>query len=83
MRSPDPNPEQLPTDPDPSNTAGLEPGGGVAPGDTPPIASSMSGTSYHETPEGKIQSRTWFFLLLALVVLIALGWIVGAIFVLG
>ena len=30
-------------DPDPAVTAGLEPGGGVAPGDTPATADSMSG----------------------------------------
>ena len=31
--------------PDPAETAGLEPGGGVAPGDTPPMADSMSGAT--------------------------------------
>ena len=30
-------------EPDPAETGGLEPGGGVAPGDTPPDAGSMSG----------------------------------------
>ncbi len=30
------------TDPEPSRTPGLEPGGGVAPGDTPPIADTTS-----------------------------------------
>ena len=30
----------LPTNPEPDNTVGLEPGGGVQPGDTPPAASS-------------------------------------------
>ena len=40
-------------DPDPAVTAGLEGGGGVAPGDTPPMSDSMSGTSgdaQRETP---------------------------------
>lgn len=31
--------------PDPETTPGLEPGGGVRPGDTPPSADSMSGAS--------------------------------------
>ncbi|MFB9433527.1 DUF6480 family protein [Streptoalloteichus tenebrarius] len=35
-------------DPDPENTPGLEPGGGVRPGDTPPGESSTHGLSHHE-----------------------------------
>ncbi len=31
--------------PDPAVTAGLEPGGGVRPGDTPPASDSMSGAT--------------------------------------
>ncbi len=31
--------------PDPAVTAGLEPGGGVQPGDTPPASDSMSGAT--------------------------------------
>ncbi len=41
-------------DPDPGHTPGLEPGGGVAPGDTPP---SESGTAVRATPEVKGPSR--------------------------
>jgi len=32
-------------DPDPTDTPGLAPGGGVRPGDTPPISDSMSGAA--------------------------------------
>jgi hypothetical protein len=39
-----PSPEDR-NSPEPGSTPGLEPGGGVAPGDTPPTAGTMSGTS--------------------------------------
>lgn len=35
----------LPDDPDPSRTPGLEPGGGVLPGDTPPDTDQTSATA--------------------------------------
>ncbi|ART70436.1 hypothetical protein BTO20_19375 [Mycobacterium dioxanotrophicus] len=35
----------LPPDPDPERTPGLEPGGGVSPGSTPPDAAQTSGVS--------------------------------------
>ncbi len=38
----------MPTDPDPENTPGLEPGNGVMPGDTPPIEASTSGNTFRE-----------------------------------
>ena len=44
----------LSSDPDPASTPGLEKGGGVAPGDTPPIESGTSGLA---TPEVKGPSR--------------------------
>ncbi|MGN6608183.1 MAG: DUF6480 family protein [Jatrophihabitans sp.] len=80
MASPQRQPLHSP-DPDPAETPGLEPGAGVLPGDTPPIESSTSGTSYHGTPEGKNQSKIWFTVLLVLIVVVVVGWIAGAIFV--
>jgi hypothetical protein len=39
-----------PPDPDPTRTPGLEPGGGVAPGATPPDSAQTSGVSDPEPP---------------------------------
>ncbi|WP_240355530.1 DUF6480 family protein [Mycobacterium bourgelatii] len=39
----------LPPDPDPSRTPGLEAGGGVAPGSTPPDSAQTSGVSEPQT----------------------------------
>lgn len=38
-----------PQNPEPSDTAGLEPGGGVAPGDIPPAETGVGGPN-HEPP---------------------------------
>jgi Family of unknown function (DUF6480) len=38
----------VPPDPDPAKTPGLEPGGGVAPGSTPPDSAQTSGLSEPE-----------------------------------
>lgn len=40
-----------PTDPQPEQTPGLEPGGGVAPGDTPPGEASTTGGVSREQPD--------------------------------
>jgi hypothetical protein len=43
-----------PPDPDPAQTSGLEPGGGVAPGSTPPDSAQTSGLSAPQpTPRRK------------------------------
>ena len=47
------------TMPDPDSTPGLEPGGGVAPGDTPPGEGSMSGAVGSTVNQGPVSgSRT-------------------------
>lgn len=56
------------TDPDPATTPGLEPGGGVAPGDTPPAEAGTSGLS---APEPVLPGRRLNLLIpIVLVVLV-------------
>lgn len=57
----------LPPDPDPSKTPGLETGGGVAPGSTPPDSAQTSGVSeYQPNPRRRLTP-------LAIVSLVALA----------
>ncbi len=73
---------------DPAVTAGLEPGGGVQPGDTPPVSDSMSGAageSRRDQPNmGPVSgNRTPMIItltILALVVLAAAGFTVASLF---
>ncbi|GHF75777.1 hypothetical protein FHX82_002449 [Amycolatopsis bartoniae] len=70
-------------DPDPDNTPGLEPGGGVQPGDTPPDSGSTTlGLSNREPHQPR--SVPWItiviavilaLLIAALVVSSAVGWL--------
>jgi hypothetical protein len=57
----------LPPDPDPAQTPGLEPGGGVAPGSTPPDSAQTSGLS---EPEPRARHR---FTPTVIVSLVAIG----------
>lgn len=57
MTTPDPNGPVTP-DPDPATTPGLEPGGGVAPGDTPPGEASTSGVAHRE-PDLPSRRTNW------------------------
>jgi hypothetical protein len=68
-------------DPDPANTPGLEPGGGVAPGDTPPGESSTSGAAFQE-PDLPSRRTNWVvYAIVGSVVGVALllfvGYVVG------
>jgi hypothetical protein len=61
-----------PPDPDPQRTPGLEPGGGVRPGDTPPESGQTSGLSHREpTPPKATTARIVIALIMVFVVLTA------------
>jgi hypothetical protein len=62
-----------PQNPDPAVTAGLTEGGGVDPGDTPPVSSSVGGP-HHEPPQRTLAMPVIAITLVALLaVLIAAG----------
>nr|WP_297426374.1 DUF6480 family protein [uncultured Actinotalea sp.] len=67
-----------PADPDPDTTVGLEPGGGVAPGDTPPgEASTTPGTTRHQPDlPSERSNKVVYGVIVALV-------LVGALYFLG
>ncbi|MGW7386961.1 DUF6480 family protein [Streptomyces sp. NPDC054794] len=61
-------------DPEPKRTPGLEPGGGVPPGETPPAETGISGISHPEPPELRKGWGPMPLVLITLVVLlIAIG----------
>ncbi|AYC43646.1 DUF6480 family protein [Streptomyces griseorubiginosus] len=67
-------------DPEPERTTGLEPGGGVPPGETPPGESSMPGAGPRETHNpAKGWAKGPLALILILVVLVAAFFLVYAI----
>jgi hypothetical protein len=43
-----------PPDPEPDRTPGLEPGGGVSPGDTPPESGNVSGLSHPQPMPSRV-----------------------------
>ncbi|HEY8371796.1 MAG TPA: DUF6480 family protein [Pseudonocardiaceae bacterium] len=68
-------------DPDPDKTPGLEPGGGVAPGDTPPGEASTSGVSHPQGQPSRVGNLVTLVLIilvtvavLAFIVLHLIGW---------
>ena len=72
-----------PTDPDPDNTPGLEPGNGVAPGDTPPGEASTSGNTYREPklPSERTNKAVYIgiMVVVALVVVMLVAYGVGVV----
>jgi Family of unknown function (DUF6480) len=71
----------MPTDPDPENTPGLEPGNGVMPGDTPPVEASTSGNAHREPklPSERTNKAVYVGILVvvALVAVMLLGYALG------
>lgn len=59
-------------DPDPSTTTGLEPGGGVPPGETPPGEAATSGLSHQQDPPGRAVGTIALVCIGVLVLLIVL-----------
>lgn len=61
-----------PQNPDPANTPGLERGGGVAPGDTPPAETSVGGPQ-HEPPQRRSTGALIAIGIAVIVVLVLAG----------
>ena len=71
-----PSPEPDPMSPDPAQSPGLEDGGSIAPGDTPPSEGSMSGAAgdAHKAPNmGPVSgNRTPMFIALGAIAVMVL-----------
>jgi hypothetical protein len=61
-----------PPDPDPAETPGLEPGGGVPPGSTPPDSAQTSGVSAHEPRPRRTLTPTAIASLIAIALFVLL-----------
>ncbi|GAB3059460.1 DUF6480 family protein [Sediminivirga luteola] len=67
-------------DPSPAGTTGLESGGGVPPGETPPESNSATASSPHPTAEGPPSSRIPVILIsvvVAIALLVFIAYIIG------
>nr|WP_296772963.1 DUF6480 family protein [Rhodococcus sp. (in: high G+C Gram-positive bacteria)] len=64
--------------PEPNDTPGLENGGGVQPGDTPPAETGVSGPQ-HEPPQRGLALPVVFLGLIGLVVVIVVAGLIGRI----
>lgn len=67
-----------PQNPDPAVTAGLTEGGGVDPGDTPPVSSSVGGP-HHEPPQRTLAMPVIAFALVALLAVLVVAGLLGRI----
>ena len=67
----------LPPDPDPAQTTGLEPGGGVAPGATPPDSAQTSGLSESQPRPRRRLTPTVVASLIALAIFVLLFVVTG------
>lgn len=67
-----------PQNPDPAVTAGLTEGGGVDPGDTPPVSSSVGGP-HHEPPQRTLAMPVIAFGLVALLAVLVVAGLLGRI----
>ncbi|MEY8041903.1 MULTISPECIES: DUF6480 family protein [Saccharopolyspora] len=68
--------QQQPPDPDPDRTPGLDPGGGVPPGETPPDSASATEATTFTTRPGSRSAKWIWLVLLAVVVLLVAGFFV-------
>ncbi|MDV3128281.1 DUF6480 family protein [Mycobacterium sp. 21AC1] len=73
----------VPPDPDPANTPDLEPGGGVAPGATPPDSGQTSGLGEPEPRPRRKLTPTSVTGLVALAVLVVLFVATGVLLILN
>ena len=64
-------------DPDPDSTPGLEPGGSVTPGDTPPGESSTSGASDRQPRTGSTGANWAAYAIVGIVVVVVALFFVG------
>jgi hypothetical protein len=72
-----PPPTATPPDPDPADTPGLEPGGGVSPGSTPPDSAQTSGLGEPEPRPRRKLTATTVITVVAIVLFVALFIITG------
>ncbi|SFQ63964.1 hypothetical protein SAMN05421810_11196 [Amycolatopsis arida] len=67
----DPEPDDVPPDPEPERTPGLEPGGGVPPGETPPESAQVSGTAHREPDQPRSMPVVAIVVIAVLVLMVA------------